>query len=348
MGGYIKNMETLKLELHFEKSEYMALDESAKKEIKSNFLFSRHTGAWISRAKYPYYSALRVAEKLGLEDGGKQGELLTFEEQQEIKQKKAENRANRYEHKSVKAIEDGKQLQAPINEMHGDIAFFTQPNINTSSGRAFTRRREKMWSMWERGFEEFKKSEYYKERAEIARENAKKPTDKSFCERRIKEADSDIKVYTKNLDACTKRLGLIEKGEKIKKNYSWQEDEYYTIEETQENIEHWEIMLEQAISKKCYYDKCLDDLGGIQFSKENIKPGYKVRINHWSKAIVTVVSCGPKNFTCIGGHGRHSYAEIIEIIEAPTEQKILHPFVVGDAFTVERWNGKNTKMLHIQ
>lgn len=44
--------------------------------------------------------------------------------------------------------------------MHGDIAFFTQPNINSSAGRAFANKR--MFAAYERGFEEFKKSEYYR------------------------------------------------------------------------------------------------------------------------------------------------------------------------------------------
>jgi len=51
MSEYIMNMETQKLELHFEKADYMALSEELKKEIKSNFLFSRKAGAWISRTK---------------------------------------------------------------------------------------------------------------------------------------------------------------------------------------------------------------------------------------------------------------------------------------------------------
>ena len=65
--------------------------------------------------------------------------------------------------------------------MRGDVAFFTQPNINSSAGRAFSNRRNKMFAAWEKGFDEFKKSEYYAERAEAARHTAAgtKPTDPS-------------------------------------------------------------------------------------------------------------------------------------------------------------------------
>ena len=40
MSEYIMNKETGKLELHFDKADYMDLSEELKKEIKSNFLFS--------------------------------------------------------------------------------------------------------------------------------------------------------------------------------------------------------------------------------------------------------------------------------------------------------------------
>ena len=65
MSEYVMNMETQKLELHFEKADYMALSEELKKEIKSNFLFSRKAGAWISRAKFPnLWYAETVAKKI--------------------------------------------------------------------------------------------------------------------------------------------------------------------------------------------------------------------------------------------------------------------------------------------
>ena len=60
----IKNQETQKIELHFEKSEYMAMSEEQKKDLKSAFLWSRYAGAWVSRSTSNHYWALRIAEKL--------------------------------------------------------------------------------------------------------------------------------------------------------------------------------------------------------------------------------------------------------------------------------------------
>ena len=170
---FIHNRETGKLELHFSKAAYDALTDAQKAEIRGAFLWGRNSGCWISRCKEPNLrSAERVAESLGLSDAGQTGERMSFAEQMERKAERAERRAERYEARSEAAEQRGNALQKPINDMRGDIAFFTQPNINTSGGRAFTRRREKMFAAFDRGFEEFRKSAYWQERANVARVTA--------------------------------------------------------------------------------------------------------------------------------------------------------------------------------
>lgn len=335
MGTYLLNMETQKIEMHFDKAEYLALDDTQKKTIKSNFLFSRYSGAWVSRCKFPHtYHAEKIAQQLGLENAGKQGEMLTFEEQQERKAERAERRAERYEYKSDKAIQEGRRLQAPIDRMHGDIAFFTQPNINTSAGRAFTRQRNRMWDAWERGFDEFKKSEYYKEAAETARRTAQKPNDIGFCERRIKEAEKDIKAQEKNIKTWYEpRLEKINNGEKIYYKYTHEE---VTAEEVIEQIERAELIIEQAISKIAYYSQCIEELGGMKYSKDNIKSGYLVRISRY-KDPVEVISTGKVNITYKSHCGlelKASYGEIVEIVKAEEAKQEAQPFKVGEKFTL--------------
>lgn len=75
-----------------------------------------------------------------------------------------------------------------------------------------------MFSAWEKGFDEFRKSEYYAERAAIARQTAEdtKPTDKGFIDRRIKDAEKTIKAQRKNIEYYRKYLERIENGEEIK------------------------------------------------------------------------------------------------------------------------------------
>lgn len=343
MSEYVMNRETGKLELHFDKEDYLALPEESKKEIKSNFLFSRKIG-WVSRAKFPnLHRAEAVAKKLGLVDGGKVGEQLSFAEQMERKAEKAERRAERYDYKSGKAIEKGKDLQKPINDMRGDISFFTQPNINTASGRAFSRRREKMFSAWERGFDEFKKSEYYAERAEIARQTAEqtKPTDKGFIDRRIKDAEKTIRAQKKNLVSYNKMLERIESGEILKRFNG----DIISNEQVNEWIENAEMIIENAISKSIYYHECLEDVGGVAFSKDNIKVGYIVDVARWGKC--KVVGTGKVNITyeiltggASGLQGKASYAEIKSVISDEVQTEPEHPFKVGDVYTVEVWNGE--------
>ena len=344
MSRYIMNKETGKIELHFDKDDYMSLPEESKKKIKSNFLFSRKAKAWVSRAKFPnLWRAETVAKELGLKDGGEVGETLSFREQMERKAERAKTRAERYDSKAAFAGSKGEALQEPINNMHGDISFFTQPNINTAAGRAFTRKRDRMWAAYEKGFEEFKKSEYYAERAKIARQTAHdtKPTDKGFCDRRIKDAEKTIRAQKRNLDTYNGYLEKIATGETIRRYNG----EVIQEEEIRSWIDNAEEIIDQAISKSVYYHECLEELGGVSFSKENIKPGYIVQLHRWGKC--EVVGTGKVNITykileggAAGLNGKAAYAEIEKIISAEISDKIEHPFKVGDKYTVEKWNGE--------
>ena len=337
---FVVNMETGKLELHFAKDTYMALDEGAKKRIKGAFLWGRNSGCWISRCKVPnLYSAQHVAESLGLFNAGKTGERLSFAEQMAAKAEKAERRADRYEYRAEAAEKRGEALQAPINHVHGDIAFFTQPNINTSAGRAFTRRREKMWQSFEKGFEEFHRSAYWKGRANTARAAAeqKELQDKAFVTRRIRERERDIRALRKSVERYEGYLDAIDKGETPHDEHGWEVKSSREIIER--NIENWLDRLEVKLDELGFYQDCLDACGGVTFSRDNVKPGYIVKTKRWGD--VTVVSTGPKNFTYRTGHSTitltDSYASIIEIVKAVEPPKERHPFVVGDSIEVTRW-----------
>ena len=331
---YIINRETEKLELHFDKSEYQALSDDQKSTIKSNFLFSRYGGCWVSRAKIPnLWRAEQVAKSLGAENQEKTGELLSFEEKMERKAARAEERAERMDARADAAEQRGEQLQKPINARRGDIAFFTQPNINTSSGRTFTRQRERMFAAFERGMDEFKKSEYYAERAEAARRTAdaaKKPS-KDFCYRRVQDAEKNIRAQNKNMDNYRKYLSKLDAGETLKR-YDGTE---ITRDEVLQWMENSAERIESEISRACYYQSCIDEHGGVQFSKENIKPGYVVKIKYYNDC--TVLRTGPKNFTYRTPNGfdlTAAYAEILEIVKAEETIKPTHPFKVGETFEI--------------
>lgn len=82
MKTFIFNKETLKIELHFDKCDYLALSEEQKSQLKGTFLWSSKGGCWVSRAKEPnLFWAKKTATELGFEKGETVGERLTFAEQ---------------------------------------------------------------------------------------------------------------------------------------------------------------------------------------------------------------------------------------------------------------------------
>ena len=345
---YQINRETQKMELVFSREEYMALPTESKNAIKSNFLFSKSIGGWVSRAKFPHlHRAEEVAKSIGAENRGKINDSLSFEEQMQRKAERAEEKAERMETHAYNALKRGEELQKPIKDMHGDISFFTQPNINTSSGRAFTNRRKKMFDAYDRGFEEFKKSEYYAERAETARRTASmtKPTDKGFCERRIADAQKTIKAQRKNIETYEEHIKRFDEDE----NYIYRGfGKNYSREDVENWIENAEEIIEQAISKEIYYRQCLDELGGIQFNKDNIKVGYIVKLR--KHGLNKVVGTGPKFFTYVDASGnfpcelKASYGEILEVVKAEEESKQVHPFKEGEEFHVDIWHDSTRRV----
>lgn len=314
---FIRNRETGKLELHFDKADYDDLTDDQKREIKGAFLWGRRSGCWISRCKEPnLWSAEKIAKALGLADGGATGERLSFAEQQERKAEKAERRAERFECKADAAAARGEQLQKHISDMHGDIAFFTQPNINSSAGRAFTRQRERMFAACEAGFREFNKSAYYRERAAIAHATAaqKGLQDKGFIGRRIAECETALRKLKKNVERYEGFKQQIEQGTTVQRLNGDQ----LSLDTVNDWIASTLDRMEAQLDKLGYYQDALDALGGVEFSQDNIKPGYIVEVKHFGAC--RVVSTGPKNITYQTGVDgvvlTAAYAEIGGIVKA--------------------------------
>lgn len=336
MKNYIFNLETTKIELHFEKSEYDALSADQKAMLKSNYLWSRTGNCWVSRAKEPHlYRAIDAAKKLGFTEEVRQGERLSYGEQLDRQAERAENRADRYEQYAANADARAEQLQKTLNNLRGDVAFFTQPNINSSAGRSFTNYRNRLFDRYEKGFDEYRKSAYFMDKADVARETASRDKfkDKGYLDRRIKECQKTIRTRQKNIVYYEEILYALENGEEKKKFGG----EPITIDEVTSWIEHELELIEVAMDKEGYLLNCLDELGGIQFNKDNIEIGYIVTIAQWGK--VKVVGKGTKNITfeiltggAAGGELKASYAEIIEIVAAEKVQAVKHPFKVGETF----------------
>lgn len=294
---FIVNRETGKLELHFSRSMYDALTDDQKQSIRSSFLWGRKSGCWISRAKEPnLYYARRCAESLGLADAGQLGERLSYAEQMARKAERAERRAERFEARSEAAHQEGEALQKPINDMHGDIAFFTQPNINTSAGRAFTHRRDRMFDSFVRGFEAFNKSAYWADRAKVSRAAAEQKAlqDKGFVMRRIEERQRDIRALKNSVEEYESMIADLAAGRTPRDRHGWEVKR--TEEQLREQIDIWLDRLEVKLDELGYYQDCLDKLGGVTFSKANLTKGDLLIISRWREP-VRFLRGGPKNFT---------------------------------------------------
>lgn len=334
MGKYILNQETQKIELHFSKPEYLALTDSQKSEIKSNFLWSGKAGAWVSRSTNNHYWAIETAKKIGLEDGGKTGERLTYAEQLEVKAERAEARAERYETYSDNAEKRAESLQADFNKYRKDWSWLTQPIIAGHAGsRAFGNHRAKVMARYDRGFEEYEKSAYYQERAATARATASnaKLQDRVYLHNRIKEQNKEVKTYQDIVIKYEESLYKIQQGEELKNRSGEVLTEDYIEQRISEMLEKYEW----EHDKLEFFEKCLADLGGIQFSKENIKVGYIVKIARWGRC--EILAAGPVNVTykildggATGGCLTDPYAVINEILAVQEVAKVENPFLVGD------------------
>ena len=334
--NYIKNLETGKIELHFSKPEYQALSDELKKEIKSSYLFSGIAKAWVSRSVNNQWRAIQTAKKLGFTEEEKTGERLTFAEQLERKQEKAEHRAERYDQYADNAEKRAENFQADFNQYRKDWSWLTQPIIHGHSGsRAFGNHKAKVIARYEKGFEEYQKSDYYKERACTARATANnsKLQNKVYLVGKIKESNKQVKTYQDIVVKYEEALYKIQQGEELKNRSGEILTEIYIEQKIDDMLEKYEW----EYDKLEFFEKCLKDIGGVQFSKDNIKVGYIVNIKRWGKC--EIVSTGPKNIQfkileggASGGMLIDPYAAIVEILETNEveEVKAENPFKIGD------------------
>lgn len=257
------------------KAEYTALDADIKKQVKAYFRFSPNRAAWISKGAT--YSALQIAQRVGLEDGGVEAEdeRLSFAEQIEQKQERAAARAVRREGYAASAqaasdslyeagmddlrrIPFGQPIQPPGHHSHkGDKAY-----------------RERAGRKVERSFEEADRAKHHREQAAIAAHAADAPELRSpaFLARRVNDAETEIRRLRRLLD----------------------------VVRTESGRARLEEATARAEEKLAYYRERLDDAGGALYTSATLKGARRVMIERhgW----VYVYSVGPK-FLTVGDHG---------------------------------------------
>lgn len=329
MNYYIKNLETGKLELHFSKDDYLALDKALRQEIRRYFQFSKYRTAWVSKAKNNLYSPLQVAKKLGLEYRGEEGEKLSFEEQLNIKQEKAANRADRYQTYKDNSKKRQEALQSEFNKYRKDWAWLTQPNVNTAGGRAFTNHRNKVMARYDKGFEEMEKQNYYSDRIAAAERTAagEQYNDPGFLQRRVEEIEAIIRKIKRNMQPYEDKL-------KLGKTSKYIDGKYQVVDLTEDDkIKYaWYCLkyLEQIADetdKLNFYQERLADIGGLTYSKDRLKEIRALYLDYRGKTY-PIKSLNTKTVTFLNWHGIASwtwkvpYAEIKKVYTADNDKVV--------------------------
>lgn len=281
MNQYIKNLETNKLELSFDKAAYLALPYDMKQDIKSAFNWSRYATAWVSRAQLDNtWRTERVLTKLktfipDLTDAGTKGEKLTFAERIEVKQEKAERRAERFENYATKQEDLFNLKYEKAHNMASFIPFGQPILVGHHSERGDRNFRNKIHNTFGQAFEARDKAAYFEDRAETAKDTAeaKQYQDAGFLQRRIKEVQADInkvKGYLQGKGYHNLELGKISEKDK----------------------EHWNNRLAEHQEKMDFYTGKLNELKEtkIVWNKETLKGKTEVFIKGRWKGLV---KCNP-------------------------------------------------------
>lgn len=311
VGSYKINDER-KIELDLGKDLYKSLPDDLKKDIKGYFLFSRPRQAWVSKGTASSWGVRRILEKLNPVFTGKD-DRISFADKMVRKDERAENRTVRLEKKSESAQKRAESLQSEFNRLRKDWSWLTQPIIRGHAGsERFGRQKARVVGDYERGFEEYRKSEQYQRRIESISDQKEELKDVRFLSRRIKDAKAVIAKYEKTIPQALERLE--------------QKDEGAQKDEFKERISNAMERLQEAYEKEAFYSALLEQVGGGQyFTKESFAGvTYFRERNIWHK----VIKRNPKSV-------RHSYGFDGE---ANTKYENVREVVFAwDAYTVSSY-----------
>ncbi len=265
---FVRNLETGRLELHFDRVAYQALPAEQKAEIKRVCLFARSLSAWVSRATRSHWQAEDLARRLGLEDRGEKGERLSFEEKVQAKQERAEARAERMEDRADRAQGEWESRHRAADAIASFIPFGQPILIGHHSERRHRRDLEKIQNHEAKAFEAIEKAKHYERRAEVARATAegKQYSNPAFLGRRIKEAEAEERDLRRRLGGH----GRLDPSKPLS-------DEYTA---------RLQVHLDEVLDRLGFYRHCLETCGVRTFNRESLKVMKEVFIRGRWEAIV--------------------------------------------------------------
>lgn len=295
---FIRNLEDDKLEIHFTKPEYMKMDNEKKQFFKSRCLFSGTRQCWRSRGKIDSVYWLKTLIDWGFEDRGTEGERLSFADQVEREQAKAEVRAER----SEKYMEKNEKASESAFDHAHDMLQVIPPGQPILVGHHSEKRHRGLLAKHDntmrKAFDLKEKSAYYAEKLKNAQYTADgtKFKNMGYLANRIKECERDINIYKRRLEG---------------KMYSYSQPS----EISEKEKEYWTRKLEEVEDKLGYMTYCLQQIqvedGKILYDKNTLAGKKHVKIKgRW----MDLVKCNPKSITAtsFGLSLKYLYGEIQE------------------------------------
>lgn len=199
---YQKNLETGKLNIHTNKIFYNGLEHEQKRVFTHYCLWSRKQECWVSKAKAENAGYLKTQlGQLGFKEMPPVGQKLSFQQQVEKEQHRAELRADRSEFKAEKTAEQSERLYEKAKEMSSAIPMGQPILVGHHSEQRDRNYREKIHNTYGKSFELQDKAAYFKEKAGTARYTADglKYRNPKYLQNRIKECDKNLRILDRRL-----------------------------------------------------------------------------------------------------------------------------------------------------
>lgn len=266
---FVHNRETDKVHIFTGgKAAWMESPSDLRDHVKRYCTFSRTGECWMSKAK----GGIWWKDKLiaaGFEDRGTEGQRLSFAEQIEQQQERAESKADRYEEHAHNAQSRSAAAFKTSHTMMSAIPM-GQPILvgHYSEGRD-RRYRDRAWNLLGRGVHEEEKSRYFAGRAATARATAEGSnySNPAYLGRRINEAEKDLRDIERKL-------------------------EKYSGPEYAEYRERLADLQARAIDKLSTLEELLEQTGSVTFTRESLRDKKEVRLSKWGWS--TIVRLNPK------------------------------------------------------
>lgn len=249
---FVRNLETQKIELYFDKQAYTNLDQVTKSEIKSCCLFSNYKKAWISRSKIGNTWRIEaLAKKLQLEDRGTEGEALSFADQIQREQDKAAARQETSEERAARAAAESTAACNRAVDMLKVIPMGQPILVGHHSERGHRSLLQKSDNAMRKSVELDDKAAYYENKAANAEYTASGTKFKNmrYLVNRIKECEAGIRTYQRFMEGKGSAVGHGQPTEQQKAG--WQ----LKIDGQNERLSFFREKLGELLAEKPTYNK---------------------------------------------------------------------------------------------